>query len=59
VVRDGVITTGEVRTLEDLPRGVGDEQDAGHYRLRDRDDEAIFGFAAPMQSAEAGLLPRR
>ncbi len=57
VVRDGVITTGEVRTLEDLPRGVGDEQDAGHYRLRDRDDEAFFGFAAPMQSPKQVFFP--
>jgi Fe-S-cluster-containing hydrogenase component 2 len=56
-VRDGVVTTGELRTLEDLPRGVGDDQDAGHYRLRDRDDEALFGFAAPMQSAKQVFFP--
>ncbi|HRY09031.1 MAG: 4Fe-4S dicluster domain-containing protein [Actinobacteria bacterium] len=56
-VRDGVITTGEVHTLEDLPRGVGDEQDAGHYRLRERGDDAIFGFAAPMQSAKQVFFP--
>ena len=56
-VRDGVITTGEVHTLEDLPRGVGDEQDAGHYRLRERDDDALFGFAAPMQSAKQVFFP--
>lgn len=57
VVRGGVITTGDVRGIEDLPRGVGDEQDAGHYRLRERDDEAIFGFAAPMQSAKQVFFP--
>jgi formate hydrogenlyase subunit 6/NADH:ubiquinone oxidoreductase subunit I len=57
VVRDGVIATAEVRTLADLPQGIGDEQDAGHYRLRDRGDESIFGFAAPMQSAKQVFFP--
>ena len=39
------------RTIDDLPRGWGDEQDAAHYRLRRRDDDALFGFAAGAQSA--------
>ena len=56
-VRDGVITTGEVRTLDDLPRGVGDDQEAGHYRLRSRADGALFGYAAPMQSAKPVFFP--
>ena len=30
----------EVLSIDDLPRGVGDEQDAGHYRLTRRDDDA-------------------
>lgn len=56
-VRDGVITTGEISRLDDFPRGVGDEQDAAHYRLRDRGDDALFGFAAPMQSAKQVFFP--
>jgi len=56
-VRDGVITTGEVRTLDDLPRGVGDDQEAGHYRLRSRADGALLGYAAPMQSAKPVFFP--
>jgi sulfhydrogenase subunit beta (sulfur reductase) len=56
-VRDGAIVTGPVRSLDDLPRGVGDEQDAGHYRIRDRGDDAFFGFAAPAQSAKPVFFP--
>jgi formate hydrogenlyase subunit 6/NADH:ubiquinone oxidoreductase subunit I len=56
-VRDGAIVTGSIGTLDDLPRGVGDEQDAGHYRLRDRGDDAFFGFAAPAQSAKPVFFP--
>ena len=29
--------------LASLPAGIGDEQAPGHYRLRRRDDEALFG----------------
>lgn len=56
-VRDGAIVTAEIRSLDDLPRGVGDEQDAGHYRIRDRGDDAFFGFAAPAQSAKPVFFP--
>ena len=37
-VRDGAITYAAIESIEALPRGVGDEQDAGHYRLRERGD---------------------
>lgn len=56
-VRDGVVTVGEIANLDDLPRGVGDEQEAGHYRVRDRGDDALFGFAAPVQSAKPVFFP--
>ncbi len=56
-VRDGVITVADIETIDDLPRGVGDDQEAGHYRLRDRGDDALFGFAAPMQSAKPVFFP--
>jgi sulfhydrogenase subunit beta (sulfur reductase) len=42
-VRDDAIVHAPVRTIDDLPRGWGDEQDAGHHRLRRRDDDALFG----------------
>lgn len=56
-VRDGAIVYAEIRSLEELPRGCGDEQDAGHYRLRQRDDQALFGFAAAAQSAKPVFFP--
>lgn len=56
-VRDGAIVTGEITRIEDLPRGWGDEQGPAHYRLRPREDDALFGFAAPAQSAKPGFLP--
>ena len=44
-VRDGAIVPGQVTGLDDLPAGWGDEQAAGSYRLRRRDDDALFGHA--------------
>ena len=58
-VRDGAITPGPVRVVDDLPRGWGDEQDPARYRLRRRDDDALFGFAAGAQSWKAVLFPPR
>ena len=52
VIREGAIVYDEVAALDDLPAGWTDEQDAGHYRLRRRDDEALFGFAVGPQSWE-------
>jgi len=56
-VRDGAIVNAPISSLDELPRGIGDEQDAAHYRLRDRGDEALFGFAAGAQSAKPVLFP--
>jgi len=56
-VRDGAVVMAPVSVVDDLPRGVGDEQDAAHYRLRDRGDDALFGFAAPAQAVKPVLFP--
>jgi len=58
-VRDGAITYTAIETIEALPRGVGDEQDAGHYRLRERGDGALFGYASGAQSFKPWLFPAR
>jgi len=58
-VRDGVISIGPVTSPDDLPRGWGDEQDAGVYRLVRRDDDAYFGFAAPAGTWKRHLFPAR
>jgi ferredoxin len=49
-VRDGAIVHARISGIADLPAGWTAEQSAGQYRLRRRDDEALFGFAAGPQS---------
>ena len=55
--RDGAVVLADITSVDDLPRGIGDDQGAGHYRTRARDDEALFGFAATAQSAKPLLFP--
>ncbi|MCU0262858.1 MAG: 4Fe-4S dicluster domain-containing protein [Candidatus Nanopelagicales bacterium] len=55
--RDGALVLADITSVDDLPRGVGDDQAAGHYRTRARGDEALFGFAATAQSAKPVLFP--
>ncbi|HEY7720050.1 MAG TPA: 4Fe-4S dicluster domain-containing protein [Pedococcus sp.] len=56
-VRSGAVVNAPITSWEELPRGWGDEQDAAHYRLRRRDDDALFGFAAGAQSAKPVFFP--
>ena len=56
-VRDGAIVPAPVTSVDDLPRGWGDEQDGALYRLTQRDDDALFGFAAGAQSFKPVLFP--
>ncbi len=58
-VGDQAIVHGAVTEVDDLPRGWGDEQAPGHYRLVRRDDEAYFGFAVGPSSAKRTLFPAR
>jgi sulfhydrogenase subunit beta (sulfur reductase) len=58
-VRDGAVVPGRVASLDDLPRGWGDRQEPGSYRLRRRTDEALFGFAADAVSWKSVLFPSR
>ena len=56
-VRDGAIVPAPVTSVDDLPRGWGDEQDGALYRLTQRDDDALFGFASGAQSFKPVLFP--
>ena len=56
-VRAGAIVNASVSSVDDLPRGWGDEQGPASYRLRPRGDEAFFGFAAGAQSAKPVFFP--
>ena len=58
-VRDGAIVLDTLRGIDELPRGVGDDQAPGRYRLRARGDEALFGYAASPHSWKRELLPPR
>ena len=56
-VRDGAIVLGEIEGAADLPRGWTDEQDAGRYRLRRREDDARFGYAVGPHAWKRYLHP--
>jgi sulfhydrogenase subunit beta (sulfur reductase) len=43
-LHEQAIVYDDIETIADLPAGWTDEQDGGHYRLRRRDDAALFGY---------------
>ena len=56
-VRDRAIVYDDIASSADLPAGWTDEQDGGVYRLRRRDDGALFGYAVGPQSWKRYLFP--
>jgi sulfhydrogenase subunit beta (sulfur reductase) len=58
-VRDGVVVHAEIESVDQLPRGVGDVQDGGSYRLRQRGDEALFRYVVGPQGWKSVLFPSR
>ena len=56
-LRDGAIVYDPIESLADLPAGWTADQEAGRYRLRRRDDAALFGFASSPQSWKRYLHP--
>ncbi len=56
-VRDGAIVYDEIEGSADLPAGWTDEQDGGSYRLRRRDDDALFGYNVGPHSWKRYQLP--
>jgi len=56
-VRDGAIVYDEIHDTGELPVGVTDEQRPGSYRLRPRDDQALFGYAVGPHSWKRFQLP--
>jgi ferredoxin len=59
VVRDAAIVYDEIRSDTDLPVGWTDEQEGGSYRLKRRDDAALFGYVVGPQSWKKYLFPPR
>jgi sulfhydrogenase subunit beta (sulfur reductase) len=56
-VREGAIIYDEVSASADLPAGWTDEQDGGIYRLKRRQDEALFGYVVGPHSAKKFFHP--
>jgi ferredoxin len=58
-VRDGAIVYDELESSADLPEGMTDDQDGGTYRLREREDRGLFGYAVGPRSWKEFLWPPR
>jgi ferredoxin len=58
-VRDKAVVYEEIASTADLPEGLTDEQEGGTYRLRERDDDALFGFNVGPNSWKSHLFPPR
>jgi sulfhydrogenase subunit beta (sulfur reductase) len=56
-IRDYAIVYDTLTCVDDLPAGYTDEQDGGSYRLKKRDDQALFGYAVGPQSWKRLLHP--
>ena len=56
---EGAIIYDEINSIEDLPAGWTDEQDAGKYRLKQRKDNSLFGYVIGPHSWKKFLFPPR
>jgi sulfhydrogenase subunit beta (sulfur reductase) len=56
-LHENTIVYGEVSEAVDLPIGWTDEQEAGSYRIRRRDDDAYFGFTVGPRTLKSYLFP--
>ncbi len=56
-IRDGAIVYDEVSRTADFPVGWTDDQEAGTYRLRRREDAALFGYVVGPHSWKKFLHP--
>jgi ferredoxin len=56
-VRESAIVYDEIDSVDDLPAGWTDEQEAGTYRIKRRTDGALFGYVVGPQSWKKFLFP--
>jgi len=56
---DGAVILDDLHTLAQLPLGLIDEQDGGHYRLKKSDVAGYFDFAVGPHSLKNFLFPPR
>jgi ferredoxin len=55
--QDGAIVYDDVETTADFPIGWTDEQEGGRYRLKRRDDRALFGYVVGPHALKRFLHP--
>ncbi|WP_088240609.1 4Fe-4S dicluster domain-containing protein [Calothrix rhizosoleniae] len=58
-IAEGAIVYDEISQVEDFPIGWTDEQDGGTYRLKPRDDQAVFGYSVGPHAWKKYLFPPR
>jgi formate hydrogenlyase subunit 6/NADH:ubiquinone oxidoreductase subunit I len=58
-VRDNAIIYDELESVSDLPEGITDDQEAGHYRLKKRTDKALFGYVVGPHSWKKYMFPAK
>lgn len=58
-LRDQTIVYDRIGSVDDLPVGWTDTQEAGTYKLVRRDDEALFGYVVGPHSFKKYLFPPR
>jgi NAD(P)H-flavin reductase/NAD-dependent dihydropyrimidine dehydrogenase PreA subunit len=56
-VVDGAITLAEIRSVDELPAGVGDEQQPGKYHLTQHGDRRLFDYAVGPISPKRWTFP--
>lgn len=56
-IRDGAIVYDDVTSVEDLPKGWTDVQQAGKYELKRRSDDALFGYNVGPHAWKKFLFP--
>lgn len=56
-VRDSAIVYDSIESAKSLPQGVTEEQEAGTYRLKERGDQAYFGYTVGPHSWKKYLHP--
>jgi sulfhydrogenase subunit beta (sulfur reductase) len=56
-VRERAIVYDEITSAADLPAGWTDEQEGGHYRIKRREDAALFGYNVGQHSWKRYQLP--
>src|SRR5579875_3416061 len=56
-LRDGAISYAPIQAVVDLPSGWTSEQKPGYYRVKQRSDNALFGYASAPNSIKNFLHP--